>query len=95
MEFNYPAAPDRYASVAQALGERVQHLSRLEAASRAFRAVRALADDIGIPQGLAGHGLREEDIPAIAEEAMKSGNVAVNPRRAGKDDLAAILRRSL
>jgi hypothetical protein len=29
------------------------------------------------------------------EEAMKSGNVPVNPRLAGADDLALILRRAL
>jgi hypothetical protein len=29
------------------------------------------------------------------EEAMKSGNVAVNPRATSRDQLAAVLRRAL
>jgi alcohol dehydrogenase len=95
MEFNHRAEPERFVDVARALGERVDHLSTIEAASRSFEAVRRVAGDIGIPAGLSGCGLREEHIPAVAEEAVKSGNVAVNPRRAGKEDLAEILRRCL
>jgi alcohol dehydrogenase len=95
MEFNHRAEPERFVDVARALGERVDHLSTIEAASRSFEAVRRLAGDIGIPAGLSGCGLREEHIPAVADEAVKSGNVAVNPRRAAKEDLAEILRRCL
>jgi alcohol dehydrogenase len=95
MEFNHRAEPERFVDVARALGERVDHLSTIEAASRSYEAVRRLAGDIGIPAGLSECGLREEHIPAVAEEAVKSGNVVVNPRRAGKEDLAEILRRCL
>lgn len=95
MEFNYMAAPDRFAAVARALGERTDGLSTVDAAARAAPAVRRLADVVGIPKGLGGCGLREADIQPVVAEAMKSGNVAVNPRRTAAEDLEAVLRRAL
>ncbi|MBZ5622337.1 MAG: iron-containing alcohol dehydrogenase [Acidobacteriia bacterium] len=93
MEFNYLAEPDRFVDVAQALGESVEHLPRMEAAGRAVSAVRSLAHDIGIPSSLADYGLREEHVRGVVDEAMKSGNVPVNPRRTCAEDLARILRQ--
>jgi alcohol dehydrogenase len=93
MEFNHIAEPDRFVDVARALGEDVSRLSRLEAAGRAVAAVRNLARDIGIPTSLSGFGFREEHIASVVEEAMRSGNVPVNPRRACADDLTRILRQ--
>lgn len=93
MEFNHLAEPDRFADVARALGEDVSRDSRLDAAGRAVAAVRNLARDIGIPAGLSGFGFREEHIAPVVEEAMRSGNVPVNPRRACAEDLTRILRQ--
>jgi alcohol dehydrogenase class IV len=95
MRFNFSAAPERFASVARALGEKVGGRSTLDAAASAASAVGRLAEDIGIPKNLAGYGLRDHHVDAVVDEAMKSGNVPVNPRRAGKDDLAAILRSAM
>jgi len=38
--------------------------------------------------------MREEHIEPVAAEAIKSGNVAVNPRRATLEDLKAILEEA-
>lgn len=95
MDFNYLAAPDRFVDVARALGEPLDGLSSLAAARQASRAVADLASDSGIPKGLSEYGLREDHIPDVVEEAMKSGNVAVNPRRTSKEELAEILRRAI
>jgi len=95
MEFNHLAEPDRFVDVARALGESVNGMPRLAAASRAVGAVRALARDIGIPAGLSQYGVTERHVGPVVEEAMKSGNVPVNPRRACAEDLAGILRACL
>jgi alcohol dehydrogenase len=95
MEFNHLARPERYIDVARALGEHVDGLSPRAAAALSFAAVRRLAGDIGIPAGLGEFGLREEHIDAVAAEAIKSGNVAVNPRRTSVEDLRRILREAL
>jgi alcohol dehydrogenase len=95
MEFNYCAAPDRFVSVARALGEPVGGCAAAAGASRAASAVAQLANDIGIPKGLSTYGLTEGHVPEVIEEAMKSGNVAVNPRTTSKEQLTEILRRAI
>jgi alcohol dehydrogenase class IV len=95
MEFNYTAAPERFIAVARALGERVDNCSTVEGAARAAVAVRHLAETIGIPKGLSCYGLSEEHVSDVVEEAMKSGNVVVNPRRTSKEELTEILRRAM
>jgi alcohol dehydrogenase class IV len=95
MDFNHSAAPERFVSVARALGEPVDGCSALDAASRAAFAVAGLADTIGIPKGLAEYGLSERHVPEVIEEAMKSGNVAVNPRETSREELTDILRRAM
>jgi alcohol dehydrogenase len=95
MEFNAPAAPERFVAVVRALGEPVEGCSVVEAAARGGRAVRRLADSIGIPKGLSDCGFRERDVERVVEEAMKSGNVTVNPRATSREQLSAVLRRAL
>ena len=95
MKFNCEAAPDRFADIAQALGEPVHQLSPPEAAQRAVEAVDRLATDIQIPKGLREYGVRPDHVPQVVDEAMKSGNVAVNPRVTSSEQLTTILQQSL
>ena len=95
MEYNHLAAPDRFVDVARALGEPVDHLTRLEGARRAVDAVKKLAYDVGIPSSLSAFGVREEHVGPVVAEAMKSGNVPVNPRLTKAEDLETILRQVL
>jgi alcohol dehydrogenase len=95
MEFNHRDAPDRYAAVARALGEKTEGLEPLAAAHRGIKAVRSLSRDIGIPSGLREVGVREVDVGRVVAEAMKSGNVAVNPRETSPAQLEQVLRESL
>jgi alcohol dehydrogenase len=95
MRFNVPAAPSRFAAVARALGQELDGCSELEAAERSAAAVASLAEAIGIPKGLSGYGLSAAHVPVVVDEAMKSGNVAVNPRTTTKEELNEILMRAL
>jgi alcohol dehydrogenase len=95
MKFNHASRFERFAEVARALGEHVRRLPLRDAAACSFGAVQKLSADIGIPARLSDVGLREEHINDVAAEAIKSGNVAVNPRRTTVEDLRAILREAL
>jgi alcohol dehydrogenase class IV len=95
MRFNAPAAPERFVEVTRALGGNHGHGGAMESAMKAPALVAELGESIGIPASLAGHGLRESHVAEVVEEAMKSGNVLVNPRRTSKDELTAILRSVL
>ena len=95
MRFNCCAAPKRFADVARALGDPEGDDNEQVAAGQAAAMVRTLANATGIPKRLSGYGLREHHVPVVVEEAMKSGNVTVNPRETTKDQLATILRSTL
>ncbi|TVR57840.1 MAG: iron-containing alcohol dehydrogenase [Spirochaetaceae bacterium] len=95
MEFNVSANPGAYADVARALNEHCDGLDAAAAARKAVSQVRAIADTIGIPQGLGALGLTREMIPQVCAEAIKSGNIPVNPRHVTEHDLREICAAAL
>lgn len=92
MEYNLMGNPERYAHIAELLGERIDGLSLSEAASRAVEAVRKLNRDVGIPKTLAELGVKEEAFADMARDAMKNRNIRVNPRDVRCEDLIEIYR---
>lgn len=94
-EFNLMADYERFAEVAKALGEDIEGLPPREAAFLAVKALDDLVADIGIPARLGDAGIKRENIPAIAEETMKSRNTLVNPRQATLQEVIELLERSM
>jgi alcohol dehydrogenase len=94
MEFNIMGNIPKFVQVAEAMGECVDGLSAIDAAYQAVEAVRRLSEDIGIPKSLKEVGIKEEWFEGIAEESMKSGNIAVNPRKPVVEDMIEICRRA-
>jgi alcohol dehydrogenase class IV len=95
MEFNLVGNAERFADVARAMGEDTTGLTAMEAARLSVQAVKEMSRDIGIPENFKAYGVKEESIPALVDDSMKSGNIAVNPVRVTREALAAILRRSM
>jgi len=95
MAYNAPACPEKMANIAGAMGIDVCGLPAPDGAAAAVEAVRRLMHDIGIPHGLGALGLKEEDIPRLAADAIKSGNIAVNPRPTRLEDLAGLYHAAL
>lgn len=85
--FNEAADPDRYGRIARALGAAGDE--------GAGRAMERLNHDIGIKDRLSDWGVGEDDLPRLAELAMKSDNVQANPRVAGEEELVAVLEAAL
>lgn len=56
--------------------------------------LRALNESLGIPRSLKKVGVDERKFEAMAEDAMKSGNIAINPRKTTKDDIIKLYRSS-
>lgn len=57
--------------------------------------IKVLNASLGIPDGLAAVGVREDKIEAMADDAMKSGNIQVNPRSSGKMDIVSLYRKAM
>ena len=62
MEFNAPAALDKYVEIAKAMTVYKEGMSQEEAARAAVDAVRALSVRVGIPQHLSELGIKESDL---------------------------------
>jgi alcohol dehydrogenase len=94
-EFNLSAAPAKFAKIASALGENVENLGPMDAAERCVQAIRNLSDSVDIPSGLSQLGAKEEDLPTLAENAMKDVCMLTNPRTATKDEVVEIFRKAM
>ncbi|MFC6942885.1 iron-containing alcohol dehydrogenase family protein [Salinirubellus sp. GCM10025818] len=95
MEYNLPQVPEEMVDVAEALGEDVDRSNPATTEGyRAVRAVRRLADDVGIPRTLAETAAERDAIDRLADRALDDGSLTGNPRRTGHDDLAGILDRA-
>ena len=93
MEYNLPARPEAFATVARLLGEAVEGLSILDAAARSVAAVQRLKADIGIPMRLRDLGVQEADIPAMARITIGlEALMRLNPRPLTLQDAEGILR---
>lgn len=57
--------------------------------------IRKLNNELGIPARLSDVGVTADKIPAMAEDAMKSGNIPVNPRQTTLKDMIALYEKAL
>ncbi len=83
MEFTWVGAPEKFARIAQALGENTTGLSLSEAAQKAVEGIRKLSVNIQVPK-LSDLGVKREEYERIlvqmAKDALTSGTPQVNPR---------------
>lgn len=57
--------------------------------------IRKLTSILGIPKTLSEIGVTEDMIPNMAIDAMKSGNIAVNPRKTTVSDIEMLYQKAL
>lgn len=95
MEYNAIGAGQRMVEVGRALSSDNPQMIWNASPQMGIQAVRALSRDVGIPETLGEVGVTEEHIAAIAADAMKSGNIAINPRRVSLQDIERIIRNAI
>jgi choline dehydrogenase len=78
-EYNVPAAPERYARIAQALGVDTRGMEPLEAATAGVEELYRLTDDVGIPT-MEQLGFSEDEIPMLARIAYEDPQTLGNAR---------------
>ncbi|MEA3486192.1 MAG: iron-containing alcohol dehydrogenase [Thermodesulfobacteriota bacterium] len=91
MHFNLPGALEKFAIIAEVMGEPTDDLSLNEAAGLAVGAVENLIDDCGIYDSLETLDIKEEDFSKLAKAAMTVARpLANNPCRMTEDDAVDI-----
>ena len=59
------------------------------------QAVRELNTQVGIPAKLSDAGVTDEYFAQMTEDAMKSGNIAINPQKTVREDILALYKEAL
>ena len=95
MEFNAPAALDKYVTIAKAMNVYKDGMSKEEAAQAAVDAVKSLAVRVGIPQHLSELGIKESDLPKLADSAIADVCAPGNPREVTRDIILDLYRKVL
>jgi len=94
-EFSLIGNPTRFARIANAMGENVEHLPVMEAANLAANSIKRLIKDIKIPS-LQELGVGKEELgklaPRMAEDAIASGTPANNPRQATEEEIVELYK---
>lgn len=94
IEYNALADEGRYYKI-------YNYISRRPVSRHAFvpemlaEEIRKLNAELGIPATLSEVGVTADAIPKMAADAMKSGNIAVNPRSSTQKDIEELYRRAL
>lgn len=96
VRYNFPAIPDRYRSLAEALqvGEKGDSdEARLEAV---VNHLHGMIGQLGLPVRLEPLGVNRQDLPAMAAHVMHESSLAFNPRAVGSaDEIVRILEAAL
>ncbi len=96
MEFNVLGNIPKFAQIAQLLGEKLDHLSLLDQAYQAAKAVKAIYRDLKIPQSLTELKVPKDAIPGMAKAAINvtrlMGN---NPRTMTVQDVEKIYEKAV
>lgn len=91
LEYSIVACPDKIAATARAMGVSTDGLSLTEAAVAGVQAIRALGAAIGLPAGLSDIGVKEEQLPKMAEAALSEKRLLGNhPRKLSREDIVTI-----
>lgn len=81
MNFNCIGSPEKFANVAELMGDDTSGMNTREAAKLAPMAVFDLMDDIDMPEGLHELDIPEEDLEMLAEKGMALSRVLENNPR--------------
>lgn len=93
VEYNMLADKGKYLNI-------YNYIAKLPAAPEEFTAdmlvdeLLDLNESLGIPAGLEEVGVTKDKFDAMADDAMKSGNIAVNPRSTTKKDILALYEKA-
>lgn len=93
--YNAQICPERLRDVAKAMGVNVEGMSAEQGANAAIEAIVALAKDVDIPAGIRELGAKLEDIPTLADNALKDACGFTNPKQATHAEISAIFEAAM
>jgi alcohol dehydrogenase class IV len=98
MEFNSIGNPQKFANIAELLGENISGLSVKEAGAKSILAVRKLIDNVKLPKTMREVGIKEADIDAMAKHCYETNSMVIklwSPREVTEKDILTIFKAAL
>lgn len=95
MAFNYPACPERFREIGQAMGLTLTGPCGEEEMEEIIAAIRKFRESLGITETLGDLGVTEADIPTLARNALADPCMATNPRQPTAGEIERIYQNAL
>ena len=94
-QYNAQVVPARLKDIAKAMGVDVLSLSDERGAAAAITAIKKLSVAVKIPENLTLLGVKAEDIPTLADNALKDACGFTNPKQATHAEICQIFTNAL
>ncbi|MBP3841488.1 MAG: lactaldehyde reductase [Bacilli bacterium] len=94
LRFNGKICPELFRNMGRAIGLSMENLSDEEAVNKVADAVKNLAIKVGIPQTLKEIGIRKEDLPKLAHQALNDVCTGGNPRKVTESDILSLYEKA-
>jgi alcohol dehydrogenase class IV len=95
IEFNFPASPERFERIAEAMGIDLRGKSSKEKKNALLEKVREIKRAAGLDLVLNRLGVSRSDLPPLSEKALRDPCMMTNPRRPKRRDIEVIYEESL
>lgn len=98
MEFNLIGSPQKFAKIAELLGEDIPNLPAKEAGAKSITAVRKLIDSLKLPKTMKEVGIAESNIEAMAKQCYEANQMVIKawtPREVTEKDIVSIFQSAL
>jgi alcohol dehydrogenase class IV len=93
--FNFPACPKRFEEIGNALGMDLTGLSVTDKKEKIISGIASLRNTLGVTETLGDLGVKKQDIPSLARNAMNDPCMATNPRQPTLKDIERIYEEAL
>lgn len=93
--YNAQVVPARLADVAKAMGIDITAMTDDQGAKAAIDAIKQLSTAVNIPANLTELGVKAEDIPTLADNALKDACGFTNPKQATHAEICQIFTNAL
>ena len=94
-EYNAQVVPARLKDIAKAMGVDVSAMTDEQGANAAISAIKKLSVSVKIPENLTLLGVKAEDIPTLADNALKDACGFTNPKQATHAEICQIFTNAL
>ncbi len=95
IDYNYPAAPDRFKVIAESMGLDTRGLKTNQIKSMLMSRVVELKQNVGLYQKLSELGVQKADVPDLSSKAIKDPCLITNPRKFNKRDVEVVYEEAL